>query len=229
MSSTKAPTRRPSRRRRVPRAEREAQLVEIALNRFARAGFQGVSVDVVAAEAGVTKPMVYSYFGSKEGLFIACAELAADRLAEALRRSAEQHTDAEERMWYGCVEVFRFIEEHRAAWAVLYAPETPGGPFGEPAAKATEAIAGLITVQFAETASAQGIVPAAQQHLEPLAHAFVHATIGLGRWWLEHPGEPRELQALRLMNFSWMGFGGMAQGQFWVPPAPSTATREETP
>lgn len=220
--------RRKSRRRRVPRAEREAQLVEIALERFARDGFHGVSMDEVAAAAGVTKPMVYSYFGSKEGLFIACTERAAERLVDSLRHSAEQHTDAEERMWYGCIEVFRFIEEHRAAWAVLYAPDTPGGPFGEPAAKATEAIAELMVAQFTETASAQGVVAAAQRHLEPMAHAFVHATVGLGRWWLDHPEEPRELQALRLMNFAWTGLGGMAKGHMWVPPPPGTATREET-
>src|SRR3954452_12665928 len=116
MSTVKAPQRRTARRRRVPRAEREAQLLEIALDRFAKDGFHGVSVDEVALAAGVTKPIVYSYFGSKEGLFIACAEYAAERLAAALERSAEHHQDAEERMWHGCVEVFRFIEEHRAAW-----------------------------------------------------------------------------------------------------------------
>lgn len=229
MSTTKAPHRSRTPRRRVPRAEREAQLVEIALERFARDGFHGVSVDEVAAAAGVTKPMVYSYFGSKEGLFIACAEHAAERLATALERSAERHQDAEERMWHGCVEVFRFIEEHRAAWAVLYAPDTPGGPFGAPAAKATAAIGELLTAQFAETATAQGFVPAATAHLEPLAHAFVHATVGLGRWWIEHPGEPAELQALRLMNFAWMGFGDLAQGRFWVPPPPASTTGRNKP
>jgi AcrR family transcriptional regulator len=223
------PTRR-SPRRRVARADREAQLIEIALRRFARDGYHGVSVDDIAGEAGVTKPIVYTYFGSKEGLFIAAAEHAAERLRAALEASAARHVDAEERMWHGCLEVFRFIEEHREAWAVLYLPESPGGPFGGPAASATEAMAELMTAQFNETAAARGIAPAAAAHLEPLAHAFVNATIGLGRWWMDHPEEPRDLQALRLMNFAWMGFGDLVKGAFWVPPPPGAELpREEQP
>lgn len=228
MSSVKTSQRR-SARRRIPRADREAQLIAIALERFAHGGFHGVSVDEIAAEAGVTKPIVYACFGSKEGLFIACTEHAAQRLTTALRTSAAHHTDPELRMWHGCLEVFRFIEEHREAWAVLYMPEAPGGPFTGPAARATEAMAELISGQFEESAAARGIAPAARSHLEPIAHAFVHATIGLGRWWLDHPEEPRDLQALRLMNFAWMGFGDMVQGALWVPPPPGADPRREAP
>lgn len=214
-------------RRRVPRADREAQLVEIALERFAQGGFHGVSVDEIAAEAGVTKPMIYSYFGSKEGLFGAAALHAADRLIETLRVSAEQHTDPEERMWHGCCAVFRFVEEHREAWAVLYHPDAPGDPFSGPAARATRAMAELMTEQFQDTAAAQGVGAAAQAHLEPMAHAFVHATIGLAGWWIEHPEEPRDLQALRLVNFAWIGLRNMSRGELWAPPPPGSARREE--
>ena len=215
-----APSSARRKRPRLARADREAQLIDIALRRFSEDGFQGVSVDDIAGEAGVTKPMVYAYFGSKEGLFIAAAEQAAERLKQRIEATSRRWTDPEQRMWHGCLEVFKFIEEHRAAWAVLYLPDSPGGPFGGPAAGATQAIADLMVEQFRETAGAQGIVPAAQAHLESMAHAFVHATIGLGRWWMDHPDEPRDLQALRLMNFAWMGLGNLAKGAFWVPPPP---------
>jgi AcrR family transcriptional regulator len=220
VSTTSRTARRRPTKRRLPRADREAQLIEIGLARFARDGFHGVSVDEIAAAAGVTKPIVYTHFGSKEGLFVACAEHAAERFADALRRSAARHSDPEQRMWYGCLEVFRFIEEHREAWAVLYMPDSPGGPFGGPAARATETMVALVSGRFSRTAAASGVAPAAAQHLEPMAYAFVHATIGLGRWWIDHPGEPAELQALRMMNFAWMGFGNLVKGTLWIPPPP---------
>lgn len=212
---------------RLPRADREAQLVDIALSHFAREGYHAVSVDQVAAEAGVTKPLVYAYFGSKEGLFVASAERAAERLIAALQASAELHTDPELRMWFGCLEVFKFIEEHREAWAVLYLPESPGGPFGGPAVRASEAIAELITAQFIDTAERQGIVPAASRHLEPLAHGFVHATIGLGRWWLDHPELSREMLAMHLMNLAWVGLRNLSIGAWWIPPPPGQMQQAE--
>jgi hypothetical protein len=42
---------------------------------------------------------------------------------------------------------------------------------------------------------------------------------GLASWWLRHPEEPKELQALRLMNFAWMGLGNLLEGRLWQPPA----------
>jgi AcrR family transcriptional regulator len=223
-----AAERRPSHlpRRRVPRPEREAQLISIALPKFAARGLHAVSVDEVAAEAGVTKPMVYAYFGSKDGLFEACAEAAARGLEEALAASAAEHLDPEMRMWHGLLTVFRFVDEHAEAWRLLYAPTAPAGPFAGPAARASRAMADLVTQQMVESARARGFVRAATDHLEPLAHAFVHATIGMGSWWLEHRDQPRELQALRMMNLAWMGFGDLDQGRFWIAPPPGRTSKE---
>jgi hypothetical protein len=51
----------------------------------------------------------------------------------------------------------------------------------------------------------------------PMAHALTGATMAITAWWLEHPEEPKELQALRLMNFAWMGFGDILEGKLWLP------------
>ncbi len=207
-----------SRRRRVPRAEREEQMLAVALPLFAKRGYHAVSVDEVAAGARVTKPMVYAYFGSKEGLFEACATRAADRLVAALEASAAQHTDPAERMWHGLLTVFRWIAEHREAWVVLYgAPGSGGSPFAGPAVRASDAMARLVTDQFADTLRTYGMEPLAAQHAEPMAHGFVAATVGMGRWWMEHPEEPAELQALRVMQLAWNGLGNVMEGKLWAP------------
>jgi len=59
-------------RRRLPRAAREQQLLDVAEQVFAEQGYSAASMDDIAIRAGVTKPVLYSHFGSKEGLVVAC-------------------------------------------------------------------------------------------------------------------------------------------------------------
>ena len=56
-------------RRQQNRLNRERAILDAALKIFAAQGYSGASMDAVAAEAGVTKPTLYSYFPSKESLF----------------------------------------------------------------------------------------------------------------------------------------------------------------
>ena len=53
----------------MPRPVRERQMLEAAERAFADRGFHAASVDAIAEASGITKPMVYAYFGSKEGLY----------------------------------------------------------------------------------------------------------------------------------------------------------------
>jgi AcrR family transcriptional regulator len=68
---------------RLPRAERRAQIARAAATAFVRAGFDGTSMEDVAAEAGVTRLIVYRIFESKEELYRAVLEGVAQRLAAA--------------------------------------------------------------------------------------------------------------------------------------------------
>ena len=76
-----------SRRRRPPAGgyacgeETRARIVTIALRLFGERAFEGVSTREIAAEAGVNTPALQYYFGSKEGLYLACAELVAQQVS----------------------------------------------------------------------------------------------------------------------------------------------------
>ena len=59
-------------------------MLAVAERAFADRGFHGASVDAIAEGSGISKPMIYAYFGSKEGLYRACMERARTRLLEAL-------------------------------------------------------------------------------------------------------------------------------------------------
>jgi AcrR family transcriptional regulator len=68
---------------RLPRAERRAQIVRAAATAFVRGGFDGTSMEDVAAEAGVTRLIVYRIFETKEDLYRAVLEGVAERLGDA--------------------------------------------------------------------------------------------------------------------------------------------------
>ncbi len=78
--------------RRARRATRD-QILEAATQIFVESGFDGASVDEIAARSGVSKPTVYSYFDSKEKLFVAILNGVCDRFADLI---FEPGTDTED-------------------------------------------------------------------------------------------------------------------------------------
>jgi AcrR family transcriptional regulator len=61
------------------------EILEIATREFAALGYAGASVDELAKRMRTTKRMIYYYFGSKEGLFIAVLERAYTAIRRAER------------------------------------------------------------------------------------------------------------------------------------------------
>src|ERR1039458_2381765 len=58
----------------MPRSVREQLILGVAGRVFAEGGYERASMDRIASLAGVSKPMLYAYFGSKEGLYVAYVE-----------------------------------------------------------------------------------------------------------------------------------------------------------
>lgn len=220
---------RPAGRPKVPRAVRERQMLAVAERAFAEQGFHAASVDAIAAGAGISKPMVYAYFGSKEGLFRGCMELARARLFDAINAGADAGAAPDEQLWLGVLAFFSFVEDQRDSAIILFG-EAAHGPFVEESARIRHDIARLVSQLLFEAASAEGDEPSGLEFTEPLAHALIGAGESLAGWWREHPEHPKEAVARLLMNFAWMGFGGLVRGQRWVRPqvsddAPGAAPR----
>ena len=75
-------------RRLMQRDERQAQILAAAAAAFARTGFAGTSMDDVAAEAGITRLIVYRHFDSKEDLYRAVLTKVTDRLGRGVAARA---------------------------------------------------------------------------------------------------------------------------------------------
>jgi AcrR family transcriptional regulator len=187
---------------------------------FGERGYHGASMDDIAARAGITKPMLYSYFDSKDGLFAACGDAAADLLTERIGRAAAQrYLPPDQRLWRGLVGVFDFIGEHRQLWFAFFPPAGATAPAraGRVAVRGREAINQLIEKLLMEGAIGEGIAPQAAAQVAPLARALTGTVLAIAEWWFEHPDEPAELPALHVMNFAWAGLAALLRGELWLP------------
>lgn len=146
-------------------------------------------MEEIAGCVGVTKPIVYAHFGSKEGLYLAYIQAAGDELLACMRGAADRSLDPAERLRRGVLEFLRFVDSRRAGWQVLYAEANArGGPLADEIAALRARITGMIKPLLARTvqASADGS-PLSDAALEGLAHAFVGAGESLANWWLTQP------------------------------------------
>jgi AcrR family transcriptional regulator len=113
----------------MPRRQREEQMLQVAEAVFARCGYQATSMDEIASGVGVTKPMLYEYFGSKDGLLRACLERARQQLHEQTVAAADGGGEPREVLARAVRAFFDFVDEHAAAWSVLQSESMlTGGP-----------------------------------------------------------------------------------------------------
>src|SRR5712691_11839152 len=107
-------------RKRLPRAEREERMLDAAETVFGRHGFQVASMDEIARRSGITKALLYQYFGSKEGLYEACVERGRADLFEVLREAVSAAPPGREQLAAFVNGYFDFVEENRGVWWLLY-------------------------------------------------------------------------------------------------------------
>jgi len=171
-------------RTRLPRAEREAQILDVAHARFAAHGYAAVTMDDVAAGAGVTKPLLYNYFGNKERLYLACMERAGDALYATVGAAVEQADSPADALRRGLRAFFAFVDEDRDAWRVLFDETLPaGGEIADAVAAHRERLLALV----AQTNLAR--MPERRRahfatEVEATSVALLGAAEALGRWWL---------------------------------------------
>ena len=113
-------------KRRMRGPERRAQLLSVARHVFGRSGFHSVSMDEVAKEAGVTKPILYDHFNSKEELYIALLDADASSLEERVRSALQARTGNRDRIERSFQAYFDFVDEHAGGFR-LFMQETMGG------------------------------------------------------------------------------------------------------
>jgi AcrR family transcriptional regulator len=151
---------------------------------FAERGYAAVTMDGIAAKVGVTKPLLYNYFGNKERLYIACMERSAESLTATVAEAVAETGSPAAALDAGVRAFFSFLDSDRAAWAVLFDETLPrGGEVADRVAgyrgRILALVSGSMLAQLPERAR-----EAARIEVEALSTALLGAAEALARWWL---------------------------------------------
>ena len=167
-------------RTRLPRVVRMEQTLKAAHALFAARGYATVTMDEVATAVGVTKPLLYNYFGNKERLYLACMEPAGDALLKAVMVPVGQADTPQEAMRSGIRAFFEFVDQDRSAWRVLFDETLPvesgiARRVGAYRTRLAELVSGSVLTQ---------VEPAYRVEVEALSVVLLAAAEALARWWL---------------------------------------------
>ncbi|MGW6276657.1 TetR/AcrR family transcriptional regulator [Kribbella sp. NPDC055071] len=197
------PTDAPKRRR--DRAAREREILAAAERIFGERGYQGTSMDDVAAAVGVSKPLIYQYYGSKDGLFLACLARLRTQLLDTVSDAVMAARDAEDALYAGFVAWFQFLDDHPQAWSVLVDegmlnPGAAGTTTDEVRAAFIELISAMVRMNLPPGHSAD------DDEIEVIAQSISGATERLAIWRSRtaHPPTPQKT-AETLKSLLWQG------------------------
>ncbi len=195
-------------RSRLPRAERELQVLDVATALFAERGFRDVTMDAVAAAVGVTKPLLYNYFGNKEQLYLACVARTGEELAGAIGAAVSAAPTPGDALKAALRTFFAFVERDERAWRVLYDATLPAtGPIAEAMDGYRARIAAPVAAAFA---ALEGATPDSPQ-AAALAHGQLAAAEAMSRWWLRTGALPATELAELLIDTLEPGLAQRAQ------------------
>jgi AcrR family transcriptional regulator len=212
-------------RKRLRAEERRVAILDSALAVFADRGYHASSIDDIAREGGVSKALIYEHFSSKQQLY---AELLEQHAGELFQRLAAAMDEAgsmgADRLAIGLDAFYRFVEEHRVAWRMLFReandPEMVA-VLQRVVAQVTGVVAALIA-QDPGSQSSAGDEAARKEGIEMLAQMLVGSVQSLSNWWADHQEVPRERILEMTMDYAWLGLERLSRGERWThsPPPP---------
>jgi AcrR family transcriptional regulator len=157
--------------KRLPRAVREQQMLDAAVQMFSVNGYHETSMDTIAAEAQISKPMLYLYYGSKEDLFGACLDRELGRFIEGVRADINFDQSPKDLLGNAIGSFMRYIDSNRASWIVMYTQAISSQAFAHTVREGREQIIDLV----AELMRAGSRTPRSDAEYQMMAVALVGA------------------------------------------------------
>jgi AcrR family transcriptional regulator len=168
------------RRSRMARADREEVILDAAERAFAELDFRSVPMDAIAERSGVTKALLYQYFGSKGHLYEVCVERARARLFDELERRVGEAEPGWDKLRVFIEHYFDYLEANRDTSWLMYG-EASRSVVDEMRERNAQTIGRI----FSRAAEEAGRVPDAIE-ISVLAHGLVGAGEQIGRWWIQN-------------------------------------------
>ncbi|TXS55546.1 TetR/AcrR family transcriptional regulator [Streptomyces sp. t39] len=202
---TRSPGRR-ARRVRMTGAERREQLLDIGRTLFAEKGFEGTSVEEIAAKAGVSKPVVYEHFGGKEGLYAVVVDREMRQLLDMVT-GALTAGHPRELLEQAAFALLDYIETYTDGFRILVRDS--------PVAQSTGTFASLISDIATQVEDILGLEFKNRGFDPKLAPLYAQALVGMvaltGQWWVDARRPKKAEVAAHLVNLAWHGLDGLEQ------------------
>ncbi|MDR1833067.1 MAG: TetR/AcrR family transcriptional regulator [Propionibacteriaceae bacterium] len=194
--------------RRMRRNDRRQQIIDIARKAFAEYGYFGSSIEYIAEEAGVSKPIIYDHFGDKEGLYSAVVDAEMKILTKMVFDAVRDvQDDVFSHLARSALAILTYAEERPLGFQIIarfprsYEPRDPGpwqptllDDFADRLAKEFR----VVLTQFGHDPVTMGIY----------THMIIGAVELATRWWGLHGGEhgiTKEQMAAFCTGFNWYG------------------------
>ncbi|HEX8497407.1 MAG TPA: TetR/AcrR family transcriptional regulator [Actinomycetales bacterium] len=186
-------------------AQRREQLLDVGRGLFAEKGFEGTTVEEIAARAEVSKPVVYEHFGGKEGLYAVVVDREIRQLLEAVTTALTSVGDPRVLLERAALGLLDYIESSTDGFRILVrdSPVTSTtGTFASLISDVASQVEHLLAAEFT------------RRRLDPAsAPMYAQALVGMvaltGQWWLDTRSPAKAEVAAHLVNLAWNGLSGM--------------------
>ncbi|GAB2986597.1 TetR/AcrR family transcriptional regulator [Nocardioides montaniterrae] len=190
----------------VARADREAQILLVAGEVFAERGAALASVAEIAERAGISKPLIYNYFGSREGLLSAALTYAAEVIVEEIERTAALGEVGFARALVTLDGMFVLLADRPWMWRLVNDPTlAAAGATGEVLAPYLDKVQTLAVDGVSELMHLAGDDDA--DDVSAMVRVWSSVFDSLVTWWLDHPGVSAEAMSERCARLFAAVFG----------------------
>lgn len=188
-------------KRRMTRAERRAQLIEISRGVFATKGWEAASMEEIAAAAGVSKPVVYEHFGTKENIYETVVKEDLAKLETAISQAITLGR-ARYRIEQAVLALLTYVEQNPEAFTIISRDPAVAGGYETLLNNATQSVTAIVSDAFvrADFDPSMAVL---------YANSFVGMVSQTARWWLDHRSPDKETVAAHIVNLCWNGLAGM--------------------
>jgi len=200
-----APVKKAKARSRMTGRERREQLIGIGRKLFADKGFEATTVEEIAAQAGVSKPVVYEHFGGKEGLYAVVVDRELQSLLESITGALDSAGTSRQLIERAALALLDYIETSTDGFRILVRDSPPGqqtGTFASLMSDVASQVEYILEAQFKRRRLDTKAAPMYAQML-------VGMVALTGQWWLDSRKIKKADVAAHLVNLAWNGLTGL--------------------
>jgi len=184
---------------------RREQLLVVGRKLFAEKGFEGTTVEEIAAKAGVSKPVVYEHFGGKEGMYAVVVDREIRTLLDAITDALTTGGHPRALLEQAALALLDYVEGSTDGFRILVRDS--------PAGQSTGSFASLISDVASQVEHILGAELKARKLDPKAAPMYAQALVGMvaltGQWWLDSRRFKKADVAAHLVNLAWNGLTGL--------------------